>query len=959
MKSVRFSTWRRRGLAPLLLSLAVCSVISGVGRAYAGTYAEWVQAHHLPWNLSSETNAPAGDGVPNLLKFLLGLDPMTPAPRPLPPLFQPILVEGFGVGVFTLYPTSTNLFSAQGVRFNFYVSQDLRTWTPYSPPYPLPLEPPLFLVSTSRVEFVRWSVEFNSFDRFITGPAVPVMTNSVGPGGATLTVPATGSPLDGLVLQVPAGAYTNQQTVAISYAPIAAHNFPASLNPVTPLIHIDNGGALASQPMTVTVPVSLATNEFAMGFSYHPDTGELEGMPLLALSTNSITVATRHFSDFFISKIPFSLLPNSVDSGFRPGVDDWEFENDGTFLTPDGQCSGQSQSAMWYYCEQTRNGAPHLYNLYDNSLYSFLTPDFGDDNVVGLKLAARVEADTDWDSLANWFWDNSGVSDWLTLEAFTYSIWVTGEPQGVGLYAPGSGHAVVAYRVWNGFIFVADPNYPGVTSRVIDYDAASGSFLPYLSGATAADSGTAYTNIIYAAKSSVNNWDQIGLEWLELFAGTIGAADFPVFQISVTELQNGNVVDVGKVTTDQPTEKPIRTGADEVQVGASYVSGPAIDGDAEISVFDTDGYQLDYGGWVPLASGTNELGVEVSAKTGTAADASWAGFAWLTVVRTNQDWIFAIQEDTVFDGPRVVTNYLDGDGWECGQSFYAYKDTGLQTAHGHFFDPSAKDAGKHIQSIWIDHAGSTSDWTNILRIDGNIAPGGRWERSTPEESPTNWEIHLIGDDSYYWPNYIYVKATGDEHARKQPLVWWEECSSGFDRNRREDWKSTGANSVQYWILTEDYDWQYVEFYFGDGVWGDDLSTNWPDGPHTDVSFIPHANILGLSAGQDQAGGAEPDADTDAWHSESSGEYYYYDIFRWYKQDCDVTLPHAWSVRTGSADAPVELKSELESEPPPSDLPPFLDGIEFERDYIGDELKELQKRGIDPPEYDIQMKLSEP
>jgi len=68
-------------LAPLLLGLALA--LGGWGGAYAGTYDEWVQVHNLPSATSGPADAPAGDGIANLLKFALGLEPLTPGPRPL------------------------------------------------------------------------------------------------------------------------------------------------------------------------------------------------------------------------------------------------------------------------------------------------------------------------------------------------------------------------------------------------------------------------------------------------------------------------------------------------------------------------------------------------------------------------------------------------------------------------------------------------------------------------------------------------------------------------------------------------------------------------------------------------------------------------------------------------------------------------------------------------------------
>ena len=319
--------------------------------------------------------------------------------------------------------------------------------------------------------FLRLGAEFTSFGRFITSPVVPVLTNSVGTDGATLTVQAPGTPLDGLALNVPTGAYSNQQTFGISYAPIVAHSFSNSINPVTPLIHMNNGGGLAGQIMTVTIALNLSPDEFALGFVYHEDTAELEGLPFVAWSTNSITIATRHFSDLFVSMIPYDNLSMNVGQRVSPaprspsarragethcptfmvpmqvaanvgaaqerglelsagGVDDWEFTNYGSFLAIGGQCSGQSQSAMWDYCERKLKAhASPLYNLYPNSLYSFHTPKVGRNDVLGIKLASRVQKDTDWTSPAYQSVETSPVKDIDTLAAFIYTIWVTHEPQ--------------------------------------------------------------------------------------------------------------------------------------------------------------------------------------------------------------------------------------------------------------------------------------------------------------------------------------------------------------------------------------------------------------------------------------------------------------------------------------------------------------------------------------------------
>jgi len=103
--------WPPLRLAPLLLCLALA--LSGLQGAYAGTYDGWVQAHNLPSATSGPADAPAGDGIANLLKFALGLEPLTPGPRPL---FEPILVNRDGQPLLGLRLTLAS--GAQGVRLN-------------------------------------------------------------------------------------------------------------------------------------------------------------------------------------------------------------------------------------------------------------------------------------------------------------------------------------------------------------------------------------------------------------------------------------------------------------------------------------------------------------------------------------------------------------------------------------------------------------------------------------------------------------------------------------------------------------------------------------------------------------------------------------------------------------------------------------------------------------------------
>jgi formylglycine-generating enzyme required for sulfatase activity len=204
-----------------------------------------------------------------------------------------------------------------------------------------------------------------------------------------------------------------------------------------------------------------------------------------------------------------------------------------------------------------------------------------------------------------------------------------------------------------------------------------------------------------------------------LDAGTIAAGDFPVFKITLLESNAGAWVATASVTTDQPTEVPIQTGADQVTTDVAYVSGPGIAGSGT-ETFNPAGTRLDLPPdyVINLGMGTNQLGVEVVAKTGTDTNWWWAGFSWLTVVRTNDmDGMAFIPAGsfTMGDGPgpdgesdAIPTNvtvsafYMDKNlvSYSQWQSIYSWA-----TNHGYGFvnAGSGKAANHPVQTVdWYD-----------------------------------------------------------------------------------------------------------------------------------------------------------------------------------------------------------------------------------------------------------------
>jgi len=463
-----------------------------------------------------------------------------------------------------------------------------------------------------------------------TGPSVPLLDGAVPPSGGRLTVRKPGDPLDGMTIEVPAGSYGGSTTFAASYQPITSHTLGRNVTPISPLITIENGGAYAGSLMRVRIPVTVPAGSFAMGFFYDRNTGRLEGMPLVGIEARAITVATRHFSSFLISMMPLveldqAIVGGTIDTGFRPGLDDWEFTNRGSYLEPGGHCAGQSLTALWYFVNRPDGPGVHLWNRYDRNRAAPATPDVWADDSQAYRLASVVHHDINWDSWENRLMtDLAGLSDQMTLRAFAYAMAVTGEPQEAGIFSSkGGGHDMIAYLVKGGTLYIADPNYPGDNNRRIVFDHAAGRFEPYNSGGNAeeiaAGYGKAYETIQYAAKTATVDWAQIGAHWNEMLAGTVGAGLFPEYRLFWTDErgQKTPLVDGASIELTY-VSVALEVGAPGKRWSATlYLNGSR----AEKSVNDL----------FELRPGTNEIGVAIYGYPPGRADRKYVDFKYVKV----------------------------------------------------------------------------------------------------------------------------------------------------------------------------------------------------------------------------------------------------------------------------------------------------------------------------------------
>lgn len=360
--------------------------------------------------------------------------------------------------------------------------------------------------------------------------------------GGTIIVDDNSS-LSGLSLTIPENAYTSEVLVTISTEDISDVEFVEHFNPITPLITIDNLHEFSEEPMILSIPININTEtDFVMAFFYNPETEELEAIPTVDFDNNQITISTSHFSSVIVSSITIEELKEieieseGADSGFTPGVDDWNFTNYGSSLEPGGHCAGQSVTAIYYYNKiKGELEEEPLWNRFDNNgLYD--TPDFWEDDSNAYQYASVVQNNLDFttDEFKE-FIEYSNEDDINVYNAFLYAIHVTGNPQLIVIYSKDmagditGGHALILYKVKDGKLYVADPNFPGQTDRYINFNSFD-ILEDYSSGANASDiaasGATLYSDFIFIGISAFIDFNTIDTYYQKMIDGSLRLGNF-------------------------------------------------------------------------------------------------------------------------------------------------------------------------------------------------------------------------------------------------------------------------------------------------------------------------------------------------------------------------------------------------------------------------------------------------
>jgi hypothetical protein len=237
---------------------------------------------------------------------------------------------------------------------------------------------------------------------------------------------------------------------------------------------------------------------------------------------------------------PYDLqaLRGEIDTGFRPGRDDWQFPNDGSTLCyqVEGHDVGMLLTERWYYGAKPDGDAVHLYDRYNNNGADKTA--IWEDDRTALRLVSVVEADLETMPAVV-------TPEVVAARQTPKDVWrdvasamlQTGEPQILtALEVTGDDRQIVAakhllvYRISDAKLYVADPVYPGRERLPVEL-TADGRFQPYVSKSKASDEQAAQYNTMMPFRIGPLTRERIPQRWQQFKAGGLGEKEFQPYTL--------------------------------------------------------------------------------------------------------------------------------------------------------------------------------------------------------------------------------------------------------------------------------------------------------------------------------------------------------------------------------------------------------------------------------------------
>ncbi len=390
----------------------------------------------------------------------------------------------------------------------------------------------------------------------ITATSYPPVTLGTGGGPITVTQPG---PLNGFSITVPAGAFSSGITATVSYASNAA--LPrTTIIPVSPLITISTTTTdFSTLPLTIHIPATIPPGDFPVIVVYDQATGTREVLTTTAWDANGVTAITNSLSGARIlgtgslrsnslfaflqgpgavlvaEALPPDVLNADYDSGYRPGVDDWEFSATMTEITrTTGQLNtiGVPGTSLWYYAAH-----PSPTRLNGRFLMQSGVP-YSDR--LGMRWTATLGYEFDVNAV-------NSVIKVLSSRAASVAAFDANQARTIrtrfAIAAQDGGRArpvlvgglsqdevpvfLIVYRVTGNQFYVADPYSPGDLTRFLEFTPGN-PMTPYVTGP---NRGTTLSEPLALGLNSLIPLDRFAATYAQVLDGTIGQDRFPSYEL--------------------------------------------------------------------------------------------------------------------------------------------------------------------------------------------------------------------------------------------------------------------------------------------------------------------------------------------------------------------------------------------------------------------------------------------
>ena len=303
-----------------------------------------------------------------------------------------------------------------------------------------------------------------------------VVDEAVGPSGATITIPQ-GSPLEGVVIDIPAGALSSPELLDIAYNDGVLTTVDGSAGPVMDLT-FDNTTDFEF-PLRITVP--MAGTEYPVPY-YIDENGDLHVAQISAVdeTNHTVTFDTYHASLFtWIMTVLGLGDTQSYDTNFDVGEDGFQIDNRGSVYNREGECFGMSSFSLWYY-ENAKSTQGDFYPRFTD----VIGVDSGGQNILGQNVIATrafISIAQQWTSYyAPLVQRENRLNDEYNFSVIRNALMNTGNPVLIYL-AQSSGvaaHSVLATGYSGGELSIYDVNYHN-SERTINYSTTNRSFAQY------------------------------------------------------------------------------------------------------------------------------------------------------------------------------------------------------------------------------------------------------------------------------------------------------------------------------------------------------------------------------------------------------------------------------------------------------------------------------------------------